>query len=46
MAGGTVNDKRQKFLIEQIKIQEELEEFTGPKQINDLEKRYAANAEQ
>lgn len=44
MAGGTVNDKRQKFLIEQIKIQEELDDFKGPKQINDLEKRYASNA--
>lgn len=41
---GTVNDKRHKFLIDQIKIQEAVETFSGPKQINDLEKRYAENA--
>lgn len=45
MASKQVNDKRQKFLIEAIKVQEELVDFVGPKQLNDLEARYLRNSE-
>lgn len=44
MAANTVNDKRQAYLIAQIMIQEALGTFVGPKQLNDLEKRFADNA--
>lgn len=43
MAAKQVNDLRQAYLIEQIMIQEDLEEFVGSRQINDLEARYAKN---
>lgn len=43
MAAGTVNDLRRAYLIEQIMLQEELDDFVGPKHINDLEARYAKN---